>query len=106
MALTPEQQADLELQDIRRQRDWEREANRREYEDALESIKHQRALELANNQVIAQVASQNRHSKLEAVRLAKETLIENARSKPADARDITADEVKAFAQVLMTYINE
>ena len=47
-----------------------------------------------------------RRSKLEAVRLAKETLIENARSKPVDARDVSAADIKAFAEVLVTYINE
>ena len=46
-----------------------------------------------------------RRSKLEAVRLAKETLIENARSKPVDARDVSAADIQAFAQTLVSYIN-
>lgn len=47
-----------------------------------------------------------RRSKLETIRLAKETLLENARSKPIDSRDVTAEDIKSFAQVLVSYINE
>jgi len=51
-----------------------------------------------------QVASESRREKLEAVRLAKETLIENARSKPADSREISAEDITTFANTLVTYI--
>lgn len=51
------------------------------------------------------LAIEGRRAKLEAIRLAKETLIENARSKPVDSRDVTAADVQAFAQVLVSYIN-
>ena len=76
MALTPEQQNQVELQ------------------DAMEAARH------AN-----QVALQAKQAKLEAVRLAKETLIENARSKPVGERDITAADVTAFADTLVAYVN-
>lgn len=76
MALTPEQQADVDLNEAR-------EAGRRAHELAMEA----------------------RRAKLEAVRLAKETLIENARSKPVDARDVSAADIQAFAQTLVSYIN-
>lgn len=46
-----------------------------------------------------------RRIKLEAVRMAKETLVENARSKPVDSRDVTAADIQAFAQTLVSYIN-
>lgn len=52
-----------------------------------------------------QAAAQAKQVKLEAVRLAKETLLENARSKPADARDITAADITAFAATLEAHIN-
>ena len=52
------------------------------------------------------VAMEQRRARLEAVRLAKETLIENARSKPVDARDVSAADVTAFANVLNQYINQ
>ena len=52
-----------------------------------------------------QMAMQAKQAKLEAVRLAKETLIENARSKPVDARDVTAADIAAFAAALEAHIN-
>ena len=76
MALTAEQQADVDLNEAR-------EAGRRAHELSMEA----------------------RRAKLEAVRLAKETLIENARSKPVDARDVSAADIQAFAQTLVSYIN-
>ena len=76
MALTAEQQAQVELQEAT-------DAGRRAHELAMEA----------------------RRAKLEAVRLAKETLIENARSKPVDSRDVTAADIQAFAQTLVSYIN-
>ncbi len=76
MALTAEQQAQVELQEAT-------DAGRRAHELAMEA----------------------RRAKLEAIRLAKETLIENARSKPVDSRDVTAADIQAFAQTLVSYIN-
>ena len=76
MALTAEQQADVDFNEAR-------EAGRRAHEQAMEA----------------------RRAKLEAVRLAKETLIENARSKPVDSRDVSAADIQAFAQTLVSYIN-
>jgi enoyl-CoA hydratase len=40
-----------------------------------------------------------------AIRLAKETLIENARSKPADSRDVTPADITAFADALVASIS-
>ena len=77
MALTQEQQSEIDLQEAR-------DAGRRAHEIAMEQ----------------------RRARLEAVRLAKETLIENARSKPVDARDVTAADVTTFANALNQYINQ
>ena len=76
MALTAEQQTQVELQEAT-------DAGRRAHELAMEA----------------------RRAKLEAIRLAKETLIENARSKPVDSRDVSAADIQAFAHTLVTYIN-
>lgn len=76
MALTPEQQAQVDIQ------------------LAIENARH------AN-----QMAADAKRAKLEAVRLAKETLIENARSKPVDSRDVTAADITAFAQALVAYVD-
>ena len=51
-----------------------------------------------------QAAWQAKQTKLEAVRLAQNTLIENARSKPVDARDVSATDVTTFAETLVAYI--
>jgi hypothetical protein len=49
----------------------------------------------------------NRRSRLELVRIAKETLIENARNKPAsEAVALTAEEITAFANELINYVGE
>ena len=76
MALTAEQQAQVDIQ------------------LAIEIARH-------TNQMQAEAV----RAKLEAIRLAKETLIENARSKPVDARDVSAADIQAFAQTLVSYIN-
>ena len=47
-----------------------------------------------------------RRARLEVIRMAKETLLENARSKPVDSRDVTAADITAFADVLSTYVNQ
>jgi hypothetical protein len=75
MALTAEQQAQVDIS------------------DAMEATRHAYSLSV-----------ELRRSKLEAVRLAKEVLIENSRSKAVDARDVTAADITAFANTLVTYI--
>ena len=76
MALTPEQQAQVDIA------------------DAME-----------NNRHTNQMALQAKQAKLEAVRLAKEVLLENARSKAVDARDVAAADITAFAGTLVAYID-
>jgi len=76
MALTTDQQSQLELS------------------DALEATRHTN-----------QMALQAKQAKLEAVRLAKEVLIENARSKAVDSRDVAAADITAYAQTLVAYID-
>ena len=76
MALTAEQQSQLELS------------------DAMEATRHTN-----------QMAVQAKQTKLEAIRLAKETLIENARSKPVDSREVTAADITAFADALVASVN-
>jgi hypothetical protein len=76
MALTAEQQSQVDVS------------------NAIESTRH------AN-----QMALQAKQAKLEAVRLAKEVLIENARSKAVDSRDVAAADITAFAGTLVAYID-
>jgi hypothetical protein len=76
MAFTAEQQAMLDIQ------------------TAMETLRH-------NNQMIIMTAQM----KLDAIRLAQQILIENARSKPADEREITPADIAAFATALVTATN-
>ena len=76
MALTAEQQASVDMA------------------IAIETARHTQQME-----------AESRRAKLEAVRLAKETLIENRRSQPVDAREVTAADITAYATTLMGYIN-
>lgn len=66
MALTPEQQAEIEFQ------------------------KAQQAL----------------NQKMESVRIARDVLMENDRNKAVGDRGITADDITAFAQKIVQYINQ
>jgi hypothetical protein len=62
-------------------------------------------IDLENARHANQMAAQAKQAKLEAVRLAKETLVENARSKPVDTREVTAADITAFAATLEAYVN-
>lgn len=76
MALTTEQQSQVDIQ------------------LAVDAVRHSN-----------QMAMQAKQAKLEAVRLAKETLIENRRNQPIDAREVTAAEITAYAATLVDYVN-
>ena len=76
MALTPEQQSQVEL------------------ETALAIARQAGQAEISKAQ-----------AKLEAVRIAQATLVENARTKPVGSPDITAADVTAFADTLVSYVN-
>lgn len=87
MALTPEQQAQVDVQIAI-------EAERNKNQLAFEAVQQANRLE-----------AQAKQTRLEAVRMAKETLLENARSKPVDSRDVSAADITAFASALTTYVN-
>jgi len=77
MALTTEQQAQVDIQ------------------DAIENNRHTNQLEV-----------QGKTSRLEAVRLARDVLIENRRlDTESNTSDITAADIIAFAQEVDTYVN-
>lgn len=62
-------------------------------------------LELETKRAANQDSSEMKRAKLEVVRLAKEVLLENARNKPTDNRDVSAEEITAFAETLISYVN-
>ena len=44
--------------------------------------------------------------KMEAVRIAKDILMENDRNKPTSERGVTSSDITTFADSLITYINQ
>ena len=83
MALTTEQQSQLEFSTALQELTVAQETARR----------------------ASEVAAQAKQAKLEAIRLAKDVLIENARSKAVDSRDVAAADITAFADTLIAYVN-
>lgn len=47
-----------------------------------------------------------RRIKIDMIKVATDTLSSNAKSKPVDTRDITASDIKTFAEELIEYINK
>jgi hypothetical protein len=61
-------------------------------------------IDMENARRANQMATEQKRTRLEAVRLAKETLIENARNKPIEEAGVTAAEIPVFAQELTNYV--
>lgn len=76
MALTAEQQAQVDL------------------ETALETSRTE-----------ARMLERGKDQKLEALRIAQAVVLENYRNADAGAPDITAEQITAFASILTTYVN-
>ena len=77
MALTPEMQATVDMQ------------------NAIE-----------DNRAANQAAAEAKRAKLEALRIAKEVLVENRRTKTAaEATDINDADITNFASVLVEFVN-
>jgi hypothetical protein len=98
MALTTDQQSDLDFQLALATASAEREVTN-------DARRQTNQLEADAARAAQQAGLQAKQAKLEAVRLAKEVLIENARSKPVDSRDVSAAEITAFAETLVAYVN-
>jgi hypothetical protein len=76
MALTAEQQSQLDVS------------------LAIEANRHTNSIEFQAKQI-----------KLEMVRIAKEVLIENAKSKAVDSRDVSAADITTFANSLVAFVD-
>jgi hypothetical protein len=113
MALTPEQQAQLDFQIEQQKLVEAADAARRQHDKDMENLRHQNNLAAAQANLVAvqtqadaQALATSKQVKLETVRLAKDTLVENRRIKPAaSATDITAADIIAFAATLETHVN-
>lgn len=62
-------------------------------------------LELEKYRSEKQEISEFKRLKLEMVRLARDTLVENSRSKPVDSRDVSEDDIINYASKLVNYVN-
>lgn len=89
MALTAEQQSQIDFQAVAIQQQID-----------LEKVRHANQLEIQ----ALNAATTKTNAKLEAFRLAQVTLIENSRSKPVEDREITADDISNFAKQLFAFI--
>jgi hypothetical protein len=69
-----------------------------------EQIASQQASEAARHEHEKDMES--RRAKLELLRMAKETLVENARNKPVDEAVVTAADIVAFANELAAQLGE
>ncbi len=49
---------------------------------------------------------ENRRVKIDMIKIATDTLTENARSKPVADRDISSNQIKEFAEELINYVNQ
>lgn len=58
------------------------------------------------DQIAFQDAQSKSNRKMELVQVAKDILLEADRSKPVDERGVTAAEITAYADELMTYISQ
>lgn len=87
MALSTDQQAQAEFMAV--------------IQSQTEAVRHANALEVEAKRTDAE----NKRTKLELIRLAKEVLIENRRSAPADERNVTAQEITEFANTLVSYVD-
>jgi hypothetical protein len=96
MALTAEQQAEIQL---------EIDKNKFRLEAELAAGIAVKEAERDTTRRSHDTANEQRRNKMELVRLAKEVLIENNRSKPVDSRDLSASDITAYAQSLLNYVD-
>ena len=87
MALSPVNQELLELQ------------------TAIEAAKVEVYREDTAARLAASVAERRAHARLEAVRLATNTLTTNRSTRPVSEREITPEEINAFAETIVQYID-
>ena len=96
MALTAEQQAEIQLE-------IDKQVFRLNAEAAADVYTKEQARDAARR--AHEVEMEQRRARLEMVRLAKEALLENDRNKPTAERGITASDITNFADTLIDYVN-
>lgn len=87
MALTAEMQAELD------------------YQAALDEMRiaNQTAFEAARAQ--SQAEADSKRTKLEALRMAKEIVMENYRTSPANSEPVSSESITSMADTFISYVN-
>ena len=67
------------------------------------TVDMQNAIE--NNRAQNIASQENKRAKLEALRMAKEIVMENYRTSPSSSSPVSADNITAVADTLISYIN-
>ena len=80
--------------------------NTREYTEKREKEEREFQSKRNKEEKDHQLELERKRIRLESIRLAKETLIENSRSKSIDERDVSADDIKNFANILYNFVND
>lgn len=83
----------------------EEQQNQLDFQEASETLRNTTQSQLESDRRSHELTLELRRTRLETIRLAKETLIEVARSKPVDQREISADNVISFSTLLENHIN-
>jgi len=113
MDFTPEQQAAIDAEVAKRVAEFQANFIN---PTAAAAQQHANAVELQTSSQVAQAALQAaqaastlelqaKQAKLAAVQLAQSTLIANRNNQPVDAREISAADITAYAESLVSYVN-
>jgi ATP-dependent protease HslVU (ClpYQ) ATPase subunit len=97
MALTAEQQAEIQL-----------EVDKTKFRLEAELAAGISAKEVQRDAALRSrdIANEQKRNRMELVRIAKEVLVENNRSKPVDSRDLLANDITDYAQSLIDFVEE
>lgn len=94
---------ELSAEDLLSQEKAKMEAERA-YHDAKEMERRDYEKSRDDDRKNHEILLEEKRAKLETIRLAKETLIENSRSKSVDERDVSAEDITSFAKILQDFI--
>jgi hypothetical protein len=113
MSFTAEQQAEIDAEVARRMGEYaatqagQIEVMQQQHANAMELQTSNQSAQAAiqSAQAAASLEIQSKQAKLSAVQLAQSTLIANRNNLPVDSREISAADITAYADLLVSYVN-
>lgn len=72
----------------------------------LENTRHNNLIALEKERQLNVLEVDKKRIRMEALRMAKDVLMENARSKPVDSREVAVGDITNFADSVMAYVNK